>query len=238
MTDPAILTVDKAALAGIIRRGKPAGLYMAKSEAFPGAAVSAQWSGVDSRPGHLCLMKHGTFPEVLTWLMVRAGVLKPKEPVQNRNPSRERAWSAQSSPDIPLRVEGAVIREWRAPYTVTEIPADGWGPNTIIPGRPEEQKEPEKPKKKRGTSGGRPKGSGLGKTENTKKTDALIRKLVFDGMDNVMIGMEIGLKPNTVGSRILALRKEGALPNDKLPAWRVRQFQRNDEINRKRRGLT
>jgi hypothetical protein len=238
MTNPPILTIDREALAGIIATGKPAGLWMAKSEAFPDATVSAQWSGVDSRPGHLCLMKHGTFPEVLDWLMLRGGIMKRGEPVQNRNPSRERAWSAQSSPDIPLRVEGAVIREWRAPYTVTEIHADGWGPNTIIPGRPEEQKERDKPKKKRGTSGGRPKGSGLGKTENTKKTDALIRKLVFDGMDNVMIGMEIGLKPNTVGSRILALRREGALPNDKLPAWRVRQFQRNDEINRKRRGLT
>ena len=238
MTNPPILTIDREALAGIIATGKPAGLYMAKSEAFPDAAVSAQWTGVDSRPGHLCLMKHGTFPEVLDWLMLRGGIMKRGVPVQTRNPSRERAWSAQSSPDIPLRVEGAVIREWRAPYTVTEIPAGGWGPNTIIPGRPEEQKEPDKPKKKRGTSGGRPKGSGLGKTENTKKTDALIRKLVISGMDNVMIGLEIGLKPNTVGSRILALRKEGALPNDKLPAWRVRQFQRNDEINRKRRGLT
>ena len=143
MTKPPILTIDREALAGIIKRGKPAGLYMAKSEAFQGAAVSAQWTGVDSRPGHLCLIRHGTFAEVLTWLMVRAGILKPKQTVQTRNPSRERAWSAQSSPDIPLRVEGAVIREWRAPYTVTEIPADGWGENTIIPGRPEEQKEPE-----------------------------------------------------------------------------------------------
>ena len=70
MTNPPILTIDKEGLAGIIKRGKPAGLYMAKSEALPGAAVSAQWTGVDSRPGHLCLMKHGTFPEVLDWLML------------------------------------------------------------------------------------------------------------------------------------------------------------------------
>ena len=64
MTNPPILTIDKEGLAGIIATGKPAGLYMAKSEAFPGAAVSAQWTGVDSRPGHLCLMKQ-SFPTLL-----------------------------------------------------------------------------------------------------------------------------------------------------------------------------
>jgi transposase len=124
MTNPPILTIDREALAGIIKRGKPAGLYMAKSEAFPGAAVSAQWTGVDSRPGHLCLMKHGTFAEVITWLMVRAGVLKQKQTVLNRNASRDPEYQGRRETGAEVRIPGAQIKAWKEPGASIEGPKE------------------------------------------------------------------------------------------------------------------
>lgn len=238
MTKPPIRTIDEDAARGILESGKPAGLWMYEAKGVP-----MSWAGI-AADGKKSATKSGTFPEVLTWLMIRGGIMprSGKKP-ENRNMSRDPEYRYRRESSVGLRVEGAAIREWTAPYVVKEIPSDGWGTNTIKPYQPEPVKpepkpEPVKPKKARPKPEGRPRGSGLGKTENSKRTDAQIRQMVLDGMDDETIAADIGIKPKTVGARILAMRKEGAFPNDKLPAWRVRRFQRNDEMNRKRRGLS
>ena len=134
MTDPPIWTVDKEAVAGIIETGKPAGLYMCESVAFPGATVSARWTGVDSRKGRPVVKKHGAFPDVLTWLMTRAGIIPKKGTVLNLIRTGEPEYHAHGESRTEIRIEGAAVREWTAPYTVTEITGDGWGKNTIKPG--------------------------------------------------------------------------------------------------------
>lgn len=129
MTDPPIWTVDKEAVAGIIETGKPAGLYMCESVAFPRI-----WMGVDSRKGRPVVKKHGAFPDVLTWLMTRAGIIPKKGTVLNRIRTGEPEYHAHGESRTEIRIEGAAVREWTAPYTVTEITGDGWGKNTIKPG--------------------------------------------------------------------------------------------------------
>ncbi len=111
MTNPPILTIGREGLRGIIERGKPEGLWMAESSEFPKI-----WSGVDSRPGHLTLMHHGTFPEVLTWLMRRAGIIRPREDVEVRNASRDPEYHIAKTTGAELRIAGAEIRTMPEPH--------------------------------------------------------------------------------------------------------------------------
>ena len=43
-----IRTTDKDGIAGILATGRPAGYWMARRDPFPGAAVSAHWTGAVS----------------------------------------------------------------------------------------------------------------------------------------------------------------------------------------------
>lgn len=128
MTNPPILTIDKEGAAGIIQTGKPEGLYMCESVAFPRI-----WTGVDSRRGRPVVKKHGTFPEVLTWFMTRGGIIKKGQDIKNRIHTGEREICIRKTTEAGIRVTGARIREWSSPYIVTEITGDGWGKNTIKP---------------------------------------------------------------------------------------------------------
>lgn len=128
MTNPPILTIDKEGAAGIIQTGKPEGLYMCESVAFPRI-----WTGVDSRRVRPVVKKHGTFPEVLTWLMTRGGIIKKGQVIKNRIHTGEREICIRKTTEAGIRVTGARIREWSSPYIVTEITGDGWGKNTIKP---------------------------------------------------------------------------------------------------------
>lgn len=128
MTNPPILTIDKEGISGIIKTGKPAGLWIAKSQAFP-----ILWTGVDSRYGRPVVKKHGTFPEVLTWIMTRGGIIKKGQVIKNRIHAGDREICIRRTTEAGIRVTGARIREWTSPYIVTEITGDGWGKNTIKP---------------------------------------------------------------------------------------------------------
>lgn len=202
MTDPAIMTVDHAALNGIIQRGKPQGLYMAMSGAFPGAAVSAHWTGVDSRPGHLCLMKRGSFPEVLDWLMFRGGIMKRGEPVRNRNPSREREWSETRPSALPVRIEGAEVKDWKEP------PGQVMG----FEGTPVAGIDAERLKRSR-------KRSGAAAVAKATEQEEQIIKLYEAGATYNEIAEELGVVPSTVYERIRAMKARG----EKLTARRDQQ---------------
>jgi hypothetical protein len=58
---------------GILRRGKPAGLWMSKVDALP-----CVWMGIDA-DGERADRILGTFAEILTWLFIRARILQPDE---------------------------------------------------------------------------------------------------------------------------------------------------------------
>ena len=214
MTDPAILTVDKAALAGIIRRGKPAGLYMAKSEAFPGATVSAQWSAVDSRPGYLCLVRHGSFAEVLTWLMVRAGILKPKQTVMNRNASRDPAYQGRRETGAEVRIPGAQIKAWKEPGENIE------GPKEL---RPEGAKRWDFESSPR-------------MVRNREINEEILRRLE-DGETYDQIGEAVGISAVRVCERIKHMRERGvSLPPLRDEREKKRIAERDETIMELIRG--
>lgn len=191
MTDPAILTVDRDAVRGIIQLGRPTGLYMAM-EALPGAAVSAYWTGVDSRPGHLCLMKHGTFPEVLDWLMLRGGIMKHGEPVEIRNASREREWRGARSSSLPVRIEGAVVKDWR------EEPGKVMG----FDGTPVAGIDAEMLKRSR-------KRGGAAAVAKANEQDERILKLYEAGETYKAIAEELGVVTSTIYERVRAMKARG-----------------------------
>ena len=107
MINPPILTVDWDVLAGILRTGKPAGLWMARL-----GPASRTWMGVDSRPGHLTIRKNGTFPEVLTWLMRRAGIIGKGQIIKNRIHDGEPEILIHKVSAAAYRVENPVLSEW------------------------------------------------------------------------------------------------------------------------------
>ncbi len=87
MTNPPIRTIDKEAIAGILKTGRPAGLWIAEH-----SGRVRFWTGADSRNGKTAA-KYGTFGEVLTWLTVRAGIAKRRTQVRERIVDPDDAYS-------------------------------------------------------------------------------------------------------------------------------------------------
>lgn len=182
MTDPAIRTVDKAALAGIIATGKPAGLWLCRSTDFP-----RLYTGVDARNGKPVLKKHGAFPDVLSWLMGRGKIL-PRT-VKNRIRGEEVFRGIRATRDGFVRLAPEAMKT--APryhgFTVSQ------------------KREPSAPKPKAA-----PKVSS--RIEEARKRDAEIVRLYRDGVTAVQIAEELGQNSKTIQKRMIALRKNGTLP--------------------------
>lgn len=199
--------------AGIIRTGRPAGLWYAKAE--------SGWIGLEA-DGERCGVCVGSFPEVLSWLFSKNGVGGTDAP-KDRNVSRDPVWTASGDTDPGIRIPGAVIGEWREPVTVIET-TPRFVVNTeraaeIKAGGGPKEREPIK-------RGGRPAGSATGRTLGKKRRDERIARYVLDGMGDDEIAVRMGVTGSSARKYILTLRREGMLPNDRLPAWRVRDFQR------------
>jgi transposase len=90
---------------------------------------------------------------------------------------------------------------------------------TVIGLRPTPEREPIKRE-------GRPAGSTTGRTLGKQRRDERIARYVLDGMGDDEIAVRMGVTGSSARKYILTLRREGMLPNDRLPAWRVRDFQR------------
>lgn len=80
-----------------VRRG---GWFYAKME-------NGQWMGADTHFGAIPRRFSGTFKEVIEWLVPPSGL------VRNITRERETKWQAKVSPNIPVRIEGAEIKEWK-----------------------------------------------------------------------------------------------------------------------------
>lgn len=222
MTNPAIITVNREAVRGIIRLGKPAGLFIALSD----DAVKF-CTGVDSRPGHLCLMKHGPFAEVLDWLMYRGGIMTRGEPVRNRNVSRDPEWRIHVDTDPGIRVSGAQIKPWkgwdeeireRAPFVVNTERA------SLIQSQPERPASREESRRA---------------VELASRDEEIIR-LVNAGLTFEAIGHEVGLSTSAAHARAEKLRKMGyEMQPPRKRAAREAARERDEEIlELAREGMT
>ena len=208
--------------AGIIRTGRPAGFWYAQTE--------SGWIGLDA-DGERCGVCVGSFPEVLAWLFAESrGPEDAQETPQDRNVSRDPVWRASGDTDPGIRIPGAVIGEWREPVTVIET-TPRFVVNTeraaeIKAGGGPKEREPIKRE-------GRPAGSTTGRTIGKQRRDERIARYVLDGMGDDEIAVRMGVTGSSARKYILTLRREGMLPNDRLPAWRVRDFQRYEACGRR-----
>lgn len=210
----------------IAETGRPAGRWIWAEDEKRGI-----WRGAIA-DGRCAEIMQGPFPLVLTRMMIAAGVLRKsgREPV--RNASRDPEWKVSANLDHGVRIPGAKIRKWENPVTVTELPRTlvvNTGRVSELRAEEAEEKKPPKPR------GHRPLGSLTGPTVGTQIQRERIAQMVCDGMADAQIAERVGLAVETVQRHILGLRRDGRLPNDKLPAWRVKRFQ---QIDRRRPALT
>ena len=213
-----IRIIDAEGIDGIITCGRPAGLWMAES-----AQVPMKWIGIHA-DGQTVERKYGAFGDVLTWLQIREGVL----PCSGECPVRmieDPIPRVSGKTAVPLRVEGAEIREWRGTASpIVERQADGWGTNTIKPVQPET-----KPKRKSNNPSGRPIGS-TGTHQRVHERDGQILRLVKAGLRDYEIAQRLDCSPSAVGKRIKALRESGRLTNQDVPIWRLESWARAQKM--------
>lgn len=180
-----IRKVDKDALDGIITRGRPAGYWMAQSARFP-----VLWTGVVAT-GEITTRHHGTFPEVITWLQVQQGIEQKGTRIIDAD-SRERIWQAGVSPEIPVRIEGAEVTEWKeAPVVVMGMdgtPVSGADADTLTRAR------------RRG---------GAAVAAQLAERDEQIIRLHNAGATYDAIAAELGVVPSTVYERVKKLKARG-----------------------------
>ena len=206
---------------GILRDGKPAGLWMSRVDALP-----CVWMGIDA-DGERADRILGTFAEILTWLFIRARILQPNEEPKVRNASRDPEWRIAVDTDPGIRVPGAKIARWEYDDPWDKPKQDGWGTNTIKPYRD----EPEKEKRSRGGYGGAPSGPHASTLERDEEIIRMKRK----GYTNTEAARELGVSPSTVRARVKLLRADGRLPAFDAPRPKAKPEEEDDERNRKRR---
>ena len=184
-----IRTTDKAGIAGIIQTGKPAGLWMAQSAAFPKI-----WTGAVSN-GRVAVRKHGTFAEVLTWLQRKDGILR------DERADRVIRDSSDTFSGITVTGSGAVRipeAEMRRAQTYSGFSA----------GR--------LPQAKHGTptaeADGIKHGNILRNKAKLAERDEEIKRLVLTGMTAKKAAAQLGMREKACAARITAMRKAGELP--------------------------
>lgn len=184
----AIRTTDKAGISGIISTGRPAGYWMAQSSAFPRI-----WTGAYCT-GESVFWRHGSFGDVLIWLQRKAGILREdEEPAVRHIPDGPR-WSAARGTAIPLRVEGAEIKDW---------PDDG---STIrgFDGTPVVSRYAELMKRARNNGG---RSAGKRTTAEVMERDRKILELFREGKTYAEIAEAVGLTNGTVSTRIKLMQR-------------------------------
>lgn len=190
----------------ILLRGgtkKPVGWYIAKME-------NGLWMGADTHFGAIPKRFSGSFREVIEWLIPPTGV--------TQNMSREREWKAGVSPAIPVRIEGAEIRDWpEAKETAMGFdgtPAAGKSAAYLTRSR---------------LRGGAKTGSMT--TAQAMERDRRILELMQEGKTEAEIAPLVGLVPSSVSRVLKRLQAEDpSIPRGK------RQIDR-DEVERRDRKI-
>ena len=200
---------------GILQTGRPSGFWYARTE--------SGWLGM-SADGERCGVCVGSFPEVLTWLFIKARTVTEDGRCPVRNASRDKEWRISRSTDPGIRIPGAEIKKWES---LEPIFREGWGTNTIKPYRDEELT-----KKRRGGFGGAPAGPHVKTLERDEEIVVMKRK----GYTNTEAAKELGVSPSTVRARVKRLRADGRLPAFDGPRPKaVNPEEEDDGRNRRRR---
>lgn len=181
-----IRATDKDGIAGIIKTGKPAGLWMAQSTAFPKI-----WTGAVS-DGKKAVRHHGTFGDVLAWLQKKDGIL--------RDARADRVIRDSSDVFSGLRVTlGAVERIPEADMPRAER-------YTGFTCRIDRGKRGLKTPTNDGT------GRAVRNKEKLTERDEKIKELVLQGLTGKRVAEELGMSKKAAEARITAIRKAGELP--------------------------
>ena len=183
-----IRTTDKDGIAGILATGRPAGYWMAQSEAFPRI-----WTGVVA-DGRRAVRKHGTFGEVLEWLHRKAGIF--------RDTRADRVIRDSSDTFRGVRVTlGDTVR----------IPEQKMERAKVYSGF-----SARKPNVRHGApptkDGGMKHGNAVRDKAKLAERDEEIKRLVLTGMTAKKAAAQLGMREKACAARITALRKAGELP--------------------------
>lgn len=230
-----IRTINADQAGAIAETGRPAGRWIWREDGKRGL-----WRGAIA-DGRFAEIMQGSFPTVLTRMMICAGLVKKTGRAPVVNASRDPEWRVAVNFDHGVRIPGAKIRKWENPVTVTELPPHALTVNTDRASEmraAEAEAAEEKPAKPRGHrrpgNVGRPAGA-TGETVGTRILRERLVEMVCAGLTDREIAERVRLALDTVQKHINNLRREGAFPNDRLPAWRVRRFRQTE---RRRPNLT
>lgn len=220
-----IRTTDKAGIDGIIRTGRPAGYWMAQSEAFPGVTVSAHWTGVVA-DGHMAARKHGTFGEVIEWLHRKAGILRDAGRDRVIRDSSDTFSGIRVTSEAAMRIpeedterakvySGFACRTDRGKRGLRTPAHDGMRHGNALPVHP---------------------GPDNAQRKEQAERDAQILRLSREGLIQREIAERLGISDKTVSSSVRRMRKNGVevphVADDRVTARRrekAEQFRRLQE---------
>lgn len=167
----------------LLRPGRrfPAGWYIAKME-------NGEWMGADTHFGAVPRRFEGTFKEVIEWL------IPPTGQVRNITRERETSWKAAVSGIVPVRIEGAEVKEWKW----------DWPEVQGLDGTPVSGRDAAFLSRSR-ARGGQAVGARI--AAEASERDERILALFRDGKTYREIADDVGLTEGTISTRLKRMRE-------------------------------
>lgn len=209
-----IRTTDKDGIAGILATGRPAGYWMAQSEAFPRI-----WTGVVA-DGRRALRKLGTFGEVLEWLHWKAGILRDTRADRVIRDSSDTFRGVRVSSDAAVRIPQRDMPRAKA-YTGFSVKAEHGKRGLRTPahdGMRHGNALPDNPCRK----------------ERSDRDEEILR-LSREGLIQKEIAARMGVSETCVNARVRKMRKRGIeVPRVMKEKQKAGQLERAMEMKRMR----
>ena len=209
-----IRTTDKDGIAGILATGRPAGYWMAQSEAFPRI-----WTVVVA-DGRRAVRKHGTFGEVLEWLHRKAGILRDTRADRVIRDSSDTFRGVRVSSDAAVRIPERDMPRAKA-YTGFSVKAEHGKRGLRTPahdGMRHGNALPDNPCRK----------------ERSDRDEEILR-LSREGLIQKEIAARLGVSETCVNARVRKMRKRGIeVPRVQKEKQKAGQLERAMEMKRMR----
>jgi len=209
-----IRTTDKDGIAGILATGRPAGYWIAQSEAFPRI-----WTGVVA-DGRRAVRKHGTFGEVLEWLHRKAGILRDARADRVIRDSSDTFRGVRVSSDAAVRIQERDMPRAKA-YTGFSVKAEHGKRGLRTPahdGMRHGNALPDNPCRK----------------ERSDRDEEILR-LSREGLIQKEIAARLGVSETCVNARVRKMRKRGIeVPRVQKEKQKAGQWERAMEMKRMR----
>ena len=209
-----IRTTDKDGIAGILATGRPAGYWMAHSEAFPRI-----WTGVVA-DGRRAVRKLGTFGEVLEWLHLKAGILRDTRADRVIRDSSDTFRGVRVSSDAAVRIPEQDMPRAKA-YTGFSVKAEHGKRGLRTPahdGMRHGNALPDNPCRK----------------ERSDRDEEILR-LSREGLIQKDIAERLGVSETCVNARVRKMRKRGIeVPRVMKDKQKAGQLERAMEMKRMR----